>query len=115
MVQRKNLSEKELVRSQEKAEKELKPYLDELRTQIFNFTLTKNQVKKLNDYENKIKIYHLEDINWTQFTEEFVYNTNAIEGSTVRLDEVKELLENKKQPEDNDEVETKNVALADLT
>ena len=92
----KNLSKKELAKSRENAEKELKPYLDVLRTQIFNFTLTKSQVKKLNDYENQIKIHHLEDINWTLFTEEFVYNTNAIEGSTVLLSEVKELLKNKK-------------------
>ena len=108
----KNLSEKELVAARERAEGELKPRLDELRMQIFNFALTKNQVKKLNDYEDKIRIYHLEDINWARFTEEFVYNTNAIEGSTVRLDEVKELLKNERVPQDSDEIETKNVARA---
>jgi Fic family protein len=79
-------------------------------TEVFNFYLTKNQLEKLNDY--KVKIYHLDKINWKRFTEEFVYDTNAIEGSTVRLDEVKNLLENKKKPKDEDERETKNVAKA---
>lgn len=106
----KNLSDKELKKAREKAEKELKSIIEELRTEVFNFSLTKNQIKRLNKY--KIEIVHLEDINWTIFTEEFVYNTNAIEGSTASLEEVKDIIENKRIPENTDEIEAENVARA---
>ena len=46
------------------------------------------------------------------FTENFVYNTNAIEGSTVQLDEVKEILEKKKRVSGSEEEETEGVAIA---
>ena len=57
-----------------------------------------------------LKILHLQD--WKRFTENFTYNTNAIEGSTVDLSEVRELLEHKEKPHNLDEVETLNVAKA---
>ncbi|PIU62160.1 Fic family protein [archaeon CG07_land_8_20_14_0_80_38_8] len=108
----KNLSKEELRTEKLRAEKELKSVLQDLKTDVFDFSLTKNQVKKINDYEKELKIVHLDRIDWKRFTEEFVYNTNAIEGSTIQLNEVKELLENKKKPEDSEEIETKNVAKA---
>ena len=108
----KNLSKEQLLKAKKRAKEELMPVLEELKTEIFNFSLTKNQIKRLNLYENKIKISHLENINWERFTREFVYNTNAIEGSTVRLNEVKRLLKKERKPEDNEEIETNNVAKA---
>ena len=95
----KNLSKQEIELSRNEAEKEISSLLDDLRIDIFNFVLTKNQIQKFNEIESKIKIDHLQ-IDWTKFTEEFVYNTNAIEGSTVSLDEVKEIIEHKKKPKD---------------
>lgn len=108
----KNLTKEELKSARKKAEKELNQVLEDLKTDLFDFSLTKNQIKKLNDYEKEIKIVHLNKIDWKRFTEEFVYNTNAIEGSNVELGEVKELLENKKVPEGDEEIETKNAAEA---
>jgi len=108
----KNLSKEQLLKAKKRAKEELMPVLEELKTEIFNFSLTKNQIKRLNLYENKIKISHLENINWERFTREFIYNTNAIEGSTVRLNEVKRLLKKERKPEDNEEIETNNVAKA---
>jgi len=107
----KNLSKQEIELSRNEAEKEISSLLDDLRIDIFNFVLTKNQIQKFNEIESKIKIDHLQ-IDWTKFTEEFVYNTNAIEGSTVSLDEVKEIIEHKKKPKDEEELEAKNVAKA---
>ena len=107
-----DLSTKELGGAKKRAEGEINKLLEELRTEIFNFALTRNQIKKLNDYENEIEIHHLEDIDWRTFTEEFVYNTNAIEGSTVGFDEVKKIIEKKKPAINNDEIETRNVSKA---
>lgn len=49
--------------------------------------------------KHDIKISHLSEEQWVRFTELFAYNTNAIEGSTVNLAEVKGILEKDKWPE----------------
>ena len=46
-----------------------------------------------------IKISHLSEEQWVRFTELFAYDTNAIEGSTVNLAEVKGILEKDKWPD----------------
>lgn len=106
-----NLSKKELENARQKAEVQIKEELEELNTEIFNFSLSKKQVEKLNNYDKKIKIYHLQRFNWQQFTEQFTYNTNAIEGSSVELKEVPSIL-HKKKAEEPEEIETKGVATA---
>jgi len=105
-----SLSDKELKKAKNKAEQEINKELLELNIEIFNFSLTKNQVKKLNKYEEEITIHHLQKEEWKQFTEQFTYNTNAIEGSTVQLEEVPRIL--KGIAKDSEEVETKGVAKA---
>jgi len=47
-----------------------------------------------------------------RFTEDFVYNTNAIEGSTVQLAEVEDIIEKRKPALNAEEIEAKNVAKA---
>lgn len=47
-----------------------------------------------------IRIVHLSEKEWQSFTEIFTYNTNAIEGSTIRLNEVKDILEKELWPKD---------------
>ncbi len=79
---------------------------------ILEFELTKDEIKRYQQYDKKIKIEHLQKLNWEHFTEQFTYNTNAIEGSTVSAKEVKELLEQKDKVENLEEVETLNVAKA---
>jgi len=85
--------------------------LEEINIRIFFFTLTKKQAEILNRYNNKIKVVHLSKDEWQNFTEDFVYNTNAIEGSTITEEEVPEIL-HKKKPENAEEIETKGVAKA---
>lgn len=46
----------------------------------------------------KVKLAHLSEVDWKNFTEEFTYATNAIEGSTVSKREVRQVLEDKEWP-----------------
>ena len=75
------------------------------------FTLAKKQIEKINKFIEKISIVHFNQKEWQQFTEEFIYNTNAIEGCTVQRDEVPEILE-KQKASGAEELETKGVAKA---
>ena len=78
---------------------------------MFFFILTKKQIEILNDYDKKVKVVHLSKKEWENFTEDFVYNTNAIEGSTITEEEVSKIL-HKKKAENEEEIETKGVAKA---
>src|SRR3989344_429273 len=106
-----NLAKQELREAGNRAKKHILGLLEELNTEVFFFTLTKNQIEKLNRYDNEIKIIHFDKKEWQRFTEEFVYNTNAIEGSTVQREEVPEIL-HKQMASDAEELETKGVAKA---
>jgi len=105
-----NLSLEDLKKAELETKQSMVKELGELNTEIFNFSLTKKQVGFLNKHE--IKIHHLDKKEWQIFTEEFVYNTNAIEGSTVQLKEVKDIIEQNKYPKNHEEIESKNVAKA---
>ena len=85
--------------------------IKEINTDVFFFTLTNKQVESLNRYNDKIKVINLSKREWINFTEDFVYNTNAIEGSTVSEDEVSEII-HKKKAKTEEEIETKGVANA---
>ncbi len=104
----KDLSKKELQKEKGRAEKEIKEEIKKIKTEIFNFTLKSEEIEKLNKI-SEVKIEHLDKSEWKKFEEEFVYNTNAIEGSNVNLEEVKELIQEKYKPEDSEEMETLNV------
>lgn len=107
-----NLSAEDLKKAAQEAEESIHKELDRLSTHVFNFSLSKRQIQILNRYDEKIKIYHFDRKDWQRFTEEFVYNTNAIEGSKVQLEEVKEILENRISTGNPEEIETKGVAKA---
>jgi Fic family protein len=49
---------------------------------------------------------------WEAFTEKFVFNTNAIEGSSVTRDEVHAILQDNEKVMNSDEIEAVNVAKA---
>jgi len=106
-----NLSPVSLQKAREESEKQINRELKRLSTEVFAFSLTKSQLNKLNKYEEKIKIRHLQGWRWKIFTEKFTYNTNAIEGSTIQLSEVPEILRRKKA-KNAEELETKGVAKA---
>src|SRR3989344_7379269 len=105
-----HLSEKKLLELKARAEQHI---LEEIKERsILEFELTKKEIGEYKKYEHGIEIKHLQTLDWKRFTEDFTYNTNAIEGSTVALSEVKELLEGKEQPQDVEGIETLNVAEA---
>ena len=62
--------------------------------------LSKEEVDLIRKLEAKIplKINHLSEGDWKEFSKIFTYNTNAIEGSKLNQEEVKELLEKDKWP-----------------
>jgi len=106
-----NLSKDDIERSKIKAQTQINSEIKDMKIEVFNFSLSKKQMKQLNRYNDDISILHLQKEEWARFTEEFVYNTNAIEGSIVSKNEVHDILEGKSAVK-NDEIETKNVAKA---
>lgn len=62
--------------------------------------LSEEEIDSIRKLENKIplKISHLSEEDWKEFSKIFTYNTNAIEGSKLNQKEVKELLEKDKWP-----------------
>lgn len=58
---------------------------------------------KLLEIQIPLKISHLSEKDWQEFSKLFTYNTNAIEGSKLNLSEVKELLEKDKWPDKSKE------------
>ncbi len=67
--------------------------------------LSKEEINELKKLEAQItlKIRHLSEKDWKEFSKIFTYNTNAIEGSKLNLAEVKDLLENDKWPDKSKE------------
>src|SRR3989338_3158692 len=65
-----------------------------------HFELSKGEIDEIKQLEREIpfRITHLSDKNWKEFSKIFTYNTNAIEGSKLSQEEVKELLEKDKWP-----------------
>ena len=64
------------------------------------FKLSEKDLAFVREIEKRIpvKISHLSENQWMQFSELFTYNTNAIEGSELNSLEVKEILEEDKWP-----------------
>lgn len=103
-----NLNKTELLKLKNKAENEI---IEKVYTDVFQFTLSNTEIEKLNLLGKKIKITPLDKDEWQRFTEKFVFNTNAIEGSTILEKEVHDILE-KKNVIDPEEIETRGVAKA---
>ncbi|MEA1984419.1 MAG: Fic family protein [Euryarchaeota archaeon] len=106
-----NLSETEINACRKAAEGSI---IGELgaRKDLLKVSLTKKEILKLNEYDSDIRIVHLDPLQWQVFTETFVYNTNAIEGSTTSFDEVHDILKNNTKPRTDDELESVGVAEA---
>lgn len=106
-----NLAEGELKKAQVEAKKHVQALLEDLNTEVFLFTLTRGQIDRLNRCDDRIRIVHFDRRQWQRFTEEFVFNTNAIEGSTIQREDVPEIL-HKPKAADAEEQEAKGVANA---
>src|SRR3989344_3252655 len=114
-----NLSEKQIENLRKRAEEIIKEQIKQYKIiqNPLNIELTENQIKLIKDIEKKVelKLTYLSEKDWKIFTELFTYNTNAIEGSEVKLNEVREILEENKWPKEvnkSDIAETYGVAEA---
>ncbi len=61
----------------------------------------------------QIKLAHLSEEDWKNFTEDFTYDTNAIEGSTVSKDEVRQVLEDRQWPPKSSEEISETLGVAE--
>ena len=107
-----NLTQEEIKRKKILAEREIKNLIEELNTEVFNFSLRKSQINTLNNLNNNFKIFRLSKKDFERFTKDFVYNTNAIEGSNLLEGEVEEILEEKNKTKDPEKIEAIGVANA---
>jgi Fic family protein len=104
-----NLTKSNLERLKKRAEKLILEHMKEKHP----FDISDHELKELKKYEKEINIEHLhKTLDWEQFTKDFTYDTNAIEGSTVTYEEAEEIIDKERKPEDSDERETLNVAEA---
>ena len=99
------------------AEAELKRRIAEAKAirDPFLTVLSSFELKELATLEarGELRVLHLSETDWTKFKEAFTYDTNAIEGSFVKVKEVKDILQNRGWPEDKskeDIAETYGVA-----
>lgn len=61
----------------------------------------------------EIKLVHFSEEDWKNFTEEFTYDTNAIEGSTVSKKEVKQVLADRQWPPKSKEEISETLGVAE--
>jgi Fic family protein len=61
----------------------------------------------------RVKLAHLSEDDWKNFTEEFTYHTNAIEGSRVSKQEVRQILGNRQWPERSKEEISETLGVAE--
>lgn len=99
-----NLSDKQIEKLRPQAEESIRQKLTQKRTisDPFQTVLSTEEISQIQDLITKsdLKIFHLSQAQWEKFTESFTYNTNAIEGSTLVLSEVKKLLSDNVWPQD---------------
>ncbi len=97
-----DLSEKEIEKLRVNAEaaiikqvEEYKKIRDPLHT-----ILSEDECKSIETLVSNrdIKVEHLSEDEWTKFTENFTYDTNAIEGSAITLKEVRNILKKDEWP-----------------
>lgn len=98
-----NLSKKQLEEKRREAEEKIKEKIKTVKLirDPYHTVLSSKELKELEKLGagGKIKLLHLSEKDWLKFTEEFTYDTNAIEGSTINEKEVANILEKNKWPE----------------
>jgi Fic family protein len=106
-----NLTDEDIEKRREDAQKEIEEQI-QAKTELLKFSLSRKEIEKLNEYDREIEVVHLDVAGWEAFTEKFVFNTNAIEGSSVTRDEVHAILQDHEEAVSFDEIEAVNVAKA---
>ncbi len=95
------LSKKELETKKKHAEEVLKEKIKKYSVinNPFSTTLSPSELEELENLEThaELKVIHLNEKDWSKFSETFAYDANAIEGSTLTASEVVGILKNKKR------------------
>jgi len=103
------LSENEANKKRPEAERILKERIAAYKTisDPFRNVITPSELGEIKTLvaKGEVKIRHLSEDDWRIFTESFVYNTNAIEGSSVTPGEVKDILEKEQWPKEREKWE----------
>jgi Fic family protein len=91
-IEQKKPDAEEAIRTQIQEQKKIRDPL--------HAALTEKDLQQIQDLIQKteIKIRHLSEKDWNRFTEQFTYDTNAIEGSTITQNEVADIIEKDKWP-----------------
>lgn len=81
----------------------------------YRTVLSPTEVKEITLLTTKVevKLAHLSEQDWKNFTEEFTYDTNAIEGSTISKKEVKQVLEDRQWPPKSKEEISETLGVAE--
>jgi Fic family protein len=99
-----DLGKETLTVLRKQAEKELieRAKSSELIGDPLHTVLSKDEKKSIEDLikrkGRKLEVMHLSEEDWMRFTEDFAFNTNAIEGSSVTSTEVRGMLKSDKWP-----------------
>lgn len=104
-----NLTENDVEKKRKYAEKSIKERMmaQEIIRDPFRTVLAPKEMDEIQTLGTigDLKILHLSEENWVEFTKLFAYDTNAIEGSTVTASEVKNILEKDRVPKDKPQYE----------
>ena len=104
-----DLSEDEIAKKRGDAEESIREQLRHYRkiSDPLHAALSEREMQDIRTLIAKgdISVRHLSDAEWKIFTRDFVYDTNAIEGSTVTAPEVKDIIEKDKWPEERSKEE----------
>jgi Fic family protein len=103
----KNIDDKELKERVSKAQKIILEEIGQYKiiSDPLKAPLSDDEIKFIEKLEinQKLKIFHFSEGQWKLFSELFTYNTNAIEGSKLNQNEVKEILERNEWPKKSKE------------
>ena len=112
-----NLGRDEIDRRSKDAEPELENKIRAARSigDPYRTVLSADEMKEVTTLVTKvrIKLAHFSEDDWKNFTEEFTYHTNAIEGSKVSKQEVKQILGDRQWPERSTEEISETLGVAE--
>ncbi len=99
-----NLSKSALIKKKRYAESIMEERIRRYETILdpFYTAMKTKEIEEIKSLEasGDIKVLHLTEKDWEEFTKAFTYDTNAIEGSTVTLSQVSDILEKDEWPKE---------------
>jgi Fic family protein len=111
------LTKNEIERRSRDARRELENKARDARSigDPYRTILSRDEMKEITLLTTRVKVRlaHLSEEDWKSFTEEFTYHTNAIEGSRVSKEEVRQILGDRRWPERSKEEISETLGVAE--